>query len=200
MFQNRFVTIVRFQKSISHSSSPDQELADRYRDTGNIELLGHLFERYMELVYGVCLKYLSDPALAQDAVMNIFEELVQKLQRHEVTNFKSWLYSLTKNHCLMQLRSQKNKTFVSMDIELMQSHEDLHLNGIFDKEKTFETLNKCLESLSVEQKAAVEMFYLEEKSYKEISSITNNDWPKVKSLIQNGRRNLKICMDRREDA
>lgn len=187
-----------FIKNISNSSLSDQELLSRYRENLSLEMLGLLYERYMDLVYGVCLKYLSEPELAQDAVMNIFEELVNKLHRHEVENFKSWLYTLAKNHCLMFLRSRKNKTFVSLDLEFVQSGEDLHLNGVFENEQNFKKLDKCLEGLSIEQKEPIRMFYLEEKSYKEISSVTGKDWPKIKSLIQNGRRNLKLCMDEQQ--
>ena len=98
--------IVAFLKKISSSFS-DQELVERYRETHGLDLLGELYQRYMELVYGVCLKYLKDRDQAQDSVMAIFEELVTKLKKHEVDNFKAWLYTLAKNHCLMRLRSEK---------------------------------------------------------------------------------------------
>lgn len=150
----------------------------------------------MDLIYGLSLKYLTDAERAQDAVMNIFEELVAKLHKHEVTNFKSWLYTLAKNHCLMQLRSVKNKPMLELNTELVYSEEDLHLNGIFENEASMEALNKCLEELNAEQKSGISLFYLQEKSYKEISSMTGSNPGKVRSLIQNGRRNLKICMEK----
>jgi RNA polymerase sigma factor (sigma-70 family) len=150
----------------------------------------------MDLVYGVCLKYLDDPARSQDAVMNIFEELVNKLHRHEVANFKSWLYTLAKNHCLMQLRSVKNKPLLELNTELVQSGEEMHLTGIMENEQSLDALHKCIDTLSAEQKSGITLFYLEEKSYKEISHMTGTDAGKVRSLIQNGRRNLKICMDK----
>ena len=151
----------------------------------------------MDLVYGVCLKYLNDPARSQDAVMNIFEELVNKLHRHEVANFKSWLYTLAKNHCLMQLRSVRNKPMLELNTELVQSGEEMHLTGIIENEQSLDALHKCIDTLSAEQKSGITLFYLEEKSYREISEITGTDAGKVRSLIQNGRRNLKICMDKK---
>ena len=166
-----------------------------YQQNGDLQVLASLYQRYMELVYGVCLKYLQDTEPAKDAVMQVFEELVQKLKKHEVDNFKSWLYTLAKNYCLMQLRSQKNKKTVSISPELMQNDEELHLNGALQKEAEFKKLERCLQTLSAEQQQTVELFYLQQKCYNEIVKQTGFDWKKVRSLIQNGRRNLKICME-----
>src|SRR5690349_1926443 len=160
-----------------------------------MDVLAVLFQRYMDLLYGVCLKYLKQPETAKDAVMQIFEELVQKLPKHEVDNFKSWLYTLAKNHCLMQLRTPKNLKTVEFKTESMQLEEDVHLNGILAKEENLQKMERCLQTLTEEQRVSVELFYLQNKCYKEISEATGLDWNKVRSHIQNGRRNLKICME-----
>lgn len=185
-----------FLKTISNPAVTDSELVAAYRQNGDLQVLASLYQRYMELVYGVCLKYLADTELAKDAVMQVFEALVEKLKKHEVDNFKSWLYTLAKNHCLMQLRSQKNKKTVALPPELMQSGEELHLNGALQKEAEFKKLERCLQTLSAEQQQTVQLFYLQQKCYNEIVEQTGLDWKKVRSLIQNGRRNLKICMER----
>ena len=166
-----------------------------YKQSGNNNLVGELFQRYMELVYGVCLKYLKSPDNAQDSVISIFEELVGKLQKHEVDNFKGWLYTLSKNHCLMRLRSEKKQTIVNFDVELMQSEENVHLNGELEKEENFKKLDYCLSQLQDEQRTVIELFYLQNKCYNEIAETTGIEWNKVRSYIQNGRRNLKICMN-----
>jgi len=185
-----------FLKNISNQSATDLELVALYKKSGELSVLGVLYERYMELVYGVCLKYLKEGETAKDATMQIFEELVAKLHKYEVENFKSWLHTLAKNHCLMQLRTPKNLKTVEFNTELMQTGEDVHLNGIFQKEEQLKQLEQCLETLTAEQKQSVELFYLQNKCYKEISEITGTEWNKVRSLIQNGRRNLKICIDK----
>ena len=158
-------------------------------------MLGVLFQRYMDLLFGLCLKYLKDSESAKDAVMQIFEELVQKLHKHEVDNFKGWLYMLAKNYCLMQLRTPKNFKTMEFKADFMQSEEEVHLNGIMQKEENFKQLEKCMQTLSAEQKMTVELFYLQNKCYKEISEETGIEWNKVRSYIQNGRRNLKNCME-----
>ena len=161
-------------------------------------VLGELYQRYMELVYGVCLKYYKEPETAKDSVMQIFEELVSKLKKHEVDNFKGWLHQVAKNHCLMQLRTPKNMKTVEFKYELVQSEDNVHLNGVLEKEENFRKLEYCLGTLTSEQKESIKLFYLEGKSYNEIVDITGIEWNQVRSLIQNGRRNLKICMDKAE--
>jgi RNA polymerase sigma-70 factor (ECF subfamily) len=190
------VHILRFLTTIKASSATDQELLAAYRQKADLHALGELYSRYMDLVYGLTLKYLEDPEAAKDAVMQIFEELVLKLQHHDVVYFKSWLYTVAKNHCLMQLRTLKTKKTVQLPEEFMQFEENGHLNGSIQKEEKFLLLEKCLQNLTGEQQEAVSLFYLEQKSYHEIVSKTGMEWTKVRSLIQNGRRNLKICMEK----
>ncbi len=185
-----------FIRNISDTDLPDKALVDLYKETERLDILATLFQRYMDLLYGVCLKYLKDPEPAKDAVMHIFEELVHKLNKHEVDNFKSWVYTLAKNHCLMQLRTPKNLKIVEFKGDYMQSQEEVHLNGIMQKEENFQKLEKCMQTLSAEQKMTVELFYLQNKCYKEIADATGIEWNKVRSYIQNGRRNLKICMEK----
>jgi RNA polymerase sigma-70 factor (ECF subfamily) len=152
----------------------------------------------MELVYGVCLKYFKEPETAKDSVMQIFEELVSKLKKHEVDNFKGWLHQVAKNHCLMQLRTPKNLKTVEFKKEFVQSEENVHLNGVLEKEENFKKLEHCLGTLTEEQRIAIKLFYLDGKCYNEIVESTGHDWNQVRSLIQNGRRNLKNCMEKTE--
>ena len=187
-----------FLKNISLTNQSDTELVLAYRQYGDLKVLGDLYQRYMELVYGVCLKYLKEPELAQDAVMQIFEELVSKLKKHEVDNFRGWLHQVSKNYCLMQLRTPKNLKTVELPSLLMQNEEDVHLNGVMEKEESFQKLEKCIASLPDEQKTVIKLFYLDGKCYNEIVEITGLEWNHVRSSIQNGRRNLKLCMEKKE--
>ena len=187
-----------FLKNISSTNQSDTELVLLYRESGDLKVLGELYQRYMELVYGVCLKYLKEPELAQDAVMQIFEELVSKLKKHEVDNFRGWLHQVAKNYCLMQLRTPKNLKTVALPPLLMQNEEDVHLNGVMEKEENFQKLEKCIASLSDDQKTMIKLFYLDGKCYNEIVEITGLEWNHVRSSIQNGRRNLKLCMEKKE--
>ena len=177
------------------STQNDAELVEQYKSGSDINVLGELYGRYMELVYGVCLKYFKEPEEAKDAVINIFEELVTKLKKYDVANFKSWLYQLAKNHCLMKIRSGKSKPVV-VDIDIMHFGENNHPDNISQKEEQLNGMENCIEKLPAEQKQAIQLFYLQEKCYKEIADLTETDINKVRSFIQNGRRNLKICMEK----
>ena len=177
----------------------DAELVLQYRQQGDANVLGSLYQRYMDLIYGVCLKYLKEPDASKDAVINIYEELVTKLRKHEVEHFKSWLYTLARNHCLMELRRQKGKNTLEIPEQFMQSGEMLHLEDVLQKEEQLSSMEECLQQLAAEQKQCVELFYLYGKCYNEIVEQTGFEWNKVRSHIQNARRNLKLCMEGKED-
>ncbi|HTR29298.1 MAG TPA: sigma-70 family RNA polymerase sigma factor [Puia sp.] len=176
----------------------DLELVASYRHSKDLNILARLYQRYLDLLYGVCLKYLEDKELAKDAVMEIFEELAGKLLRHDIANFRGWLYTLARNHCLMQLRSANRLKARPFDPDGMQTMEESHLNDRMEKEVRLDRLSECIETLSADQRTVVSLFYLENKCYKEIETITGHDWNKVRSLIQNGKRNLRLCMQRHE--
>ena len=185
-----------FLKNISTEQLTDLELITSFKKNGDIKFISTLYQRYMELVYGVCLKYFKDTERSKDAVMDIFEELHKKLDRYEIENFKSWLHVLTKNHCLMQLRSPRNIKSTEFNSEFMQSEQELHLEEEhFEKEANYTKMEHCINKLPEEQKQTIELFYLQSKCYNEIVLITGIEWNKIRSHIQNGRRNLKKCME-----
>lgn len=174
----------------------DAALIANYKHSGNLEILGTLYNKYMHLVFGVCLNYLKDEEQCKDAVMQIFEELVVKLRIHEVQNFKSWLHVLTRNHCLMALRKQSKQTTVSLDDTFVENTDFVHLDIDDTKERQLSVMEKCMETLPEEQRMSVDLFYLQEKCYKEVANITGYELVKVKSYIQNGKRNLKNCIEK----
>ena len=150
----------------------------------------------MGLVYGVCLKYFKNPDDAQDAVMQIYEELVVKLRKHDVEKFRPWLHTVARNHCLMALRSRKLPVEDLTDA-VMYSDSFLHPDNAGDKEQQLVRMEDCIETLPEAQKEAIRQFYMQEKSYKEIAEQSGEDLGRVRSNIQNGRRNLKNCMDKK---
>jgi RNA polymerase sigma factor (sigma-70 family) len=189
------IDLMGILKSIRTSPLTDADLLALYQQDQQQEILAQLFLRYNDLVYGTCVKYLEDQEAAKDAVMNIYHELVEKVKHHSIENFKSWLYVVSKNHCLMQLRKNKKLPTMEFDSQIVQSEDFSHLDGVFEKERQLDKLGNCMKKLNEEQRQTVRLFYLESKCYNEISTITGFDWNKVRSLVQNGRRNLKICME-----
>ncbi len=183
-------------KPILHIAT-DNDLLKEFQSFSKQEVLATLYLRYADLVYGVCLKYLKDAETSKDAVMNIYQELLVKLPNHTVDNFKSWLYVVAKNHCLMQLRRENKHRVVEFQPQFMQLEDFSHLDTVLEKEKDFLRLEQCIGNLNEDQKAVIQMFYLENKCYNEITTLTGIEWNKVRSMIQNGRRNLKICMEQK---
>ena len=177
----------------SEISRAEMNLLREYRDSGDQAILGELFNQYIHLVYGLCLKYLKDVAASQDAVMDIYELIAVKLLTIEVRHFKSWLYMVSKNHCLMILRKHNPEVHTEV---FMESSEEMHLKeDKLDLEQDLESLEICIEQLKEEQKRCVKQFFLERHTYQFISEETGLTLKKVKSHIQNGKRNLKICME-----
>jgi len=177
----------------------DDYLLQSFRESGDLDLLGELYNRYMHLVYGVCLKYLQDREGSKDAVMQIFEKLITEIPKNDIKNFKSWLYVVSKNHCLMHLRSEKakgeqNKKFV-IEQEIFMEYEEPPHPIDEDKPDIDTALKECIEKLKNEQQKCIQLFYIEEKSYKEICDLLKLEEKKVKSFLQNGKRNLKLCLE-----
>lgn len=173
----------------------DSELIAQYKQTQNLEVLGKLYEKYMPLVYGLCLKYFKNEDRSKDAVMQIFEQLIQKLKIHEVGNFKNWLYSLCRNYCLMELRHDAKHEFVHLEDGLQKAGFDVEQELSSGNDEELIMMESCIQKLPDEQRMSIDLFYLQQKCYKEVADITGFDINKVKSYIQNGKRNLKICME-----
>lgn len=173
----------------------DAMLIRKYKETGELPYLAALYERYMDLVYGVCLKYFDEES-SKDAVMQIFEELIEKVKQHEIQSFRGWLHVLSRNHCLMKIRATKGRIVSMDDHQFMETGENNHPDNGYSLENNLQAMEKCMDTLPEEQKRSVDLFYLKEKSYREVAEITGYEMTRVKSYIQNGKRNLKICMEK----
>ncbi|MGI4833236.1 MAG: RNA polymerase sigma factor [Janthinobacterium lividum] len=184
---------------------PDQVVLARYRQGGDVAELGALYERYLPEVFAVCRRYLAPPDEdAQDATMHLFEHLVVKLRTHAPENFGAWLYTTARNHCLMELRARQRGTASGGPLLLLPEAHDLELAALHQlpdalheaeaaarHEADLQALEAALGQLPPEQRRCLELFYLEEKSYAEITALTNLPVNLVKSHLQNGRRMLK---------
>jgi RNA polymerase sigma factor (sigma-70 family) len=187
-----------FRKNTPSKPLSEAELLAAYKSTGNLETLGALYEQYMEMVFAVAYKYLRNQEESQDAVMLIFEHLIVKLRTHEVENFRTWLHSVTRNHCLMTLRADKSKFLKNSELFLMENEEAEHPfdSEPFEVEKQMGNLDDCMAKLTLEQNKSITLFYMQEKCYQEVADITGYELNKVKSYIQNGKRNLKLCLEK----
>lgn len=175
----------------------DSELLQLYGESRESAYLVELYGRYTLLVYGVALKYLKNIPDAQDAVMQIWEELFEKVLKYEIQTFKSWLYTCVRNYCLMELRKNSANLFVELDEKFMEFCDD---SNPYDRQETVENekaLRDCMKALPEKQRTCVRHFFVEELSYKEIEVISGFTLKMVKSFIQNGKRNLRLCIEQK---
>lgn len=176
----------------------DAGLLELYHKDGNNEWLGILMQRYTLLLYGVCMKYLKNEEEAKDAVQQIFLKAISELHKYQVTYFKSWLYMVARNYCLMQLRDKgKNAVPITDKMVVTDPEEGDDIMNLRKKDETLEAMEEALKELNEDQKKCVTFFYLQKKSYTEIADITGYTPMQVKSYIQNGKRNLKIMLEKK---
>ncbi len=188
-------------RSKDKNALSDEELIQHYRKHSDKQAVGVLFNRYSHLVFGVCMKYLKDSDDSKDAVLQIFEKLYADLLKHDVQKFSYWIHRVAQNFCLMQLRSRqaaKNRAdnYSLVEIASSTEFEPENTDHAHEKETELLMLEEAIKTLNEEQRICIELFFLKEKCYNEITDLTGFDFKQVKSFIQNGKRNLRIYMEK----
>lgn len=177
---------------------PDHILLQHYRETGDTNALGVLLKRYSLLVFGVCMKYLKNSADAKDATQQIFEKVIREVPKYEIPYFKSWIYSVSRNHCLMAIRTGSSKPRKVDELPEEIESSDLTIQEIrsieLEKSQRESLLMEALNDLNKDQYDCIRLFYFDKHSYQEIQEKTGLSFQQVKSHIQNGKRNLKIIL------
>ena len=180
-----------------YSHISDKELLEKFYTEHDNRWLGVLLQRYTMLLLGVCMKYLKNEEEAKDAVQQIYLKVIPELQKYKVDYFKSWLYMVARNHCFMQLRDKTGKLTREITESMQPADDAPHLTAYLEHDQLLTQISESLEELGPEQKTCVTLFYLEKKSYQNISAFTGFSLLQVKSFIQNGKRNLKILVEKK---
>jgi RNA polymerase sigma factor (sigma-70 family) len=183
----------------SSSLESDESLLTKHLSTDDLVALGELYTRHSEMVYYVCLRYFKEEEKSKDAVMQLFEQLIVKVKKQNIQDFPKWLYVVAKNFCLMELRANKNK-FEVYTSEFVEFPHNLHPQENYtEKEERLSQLENCIEKLPEKQRVSIDLFFINQKCYKEVVEITGFSMNDVKSYIQNGKRNLKNCMEKADE-
>lgn len=180
-----------------HKHITDQELLERFYADHDNQWLGILLERYTLLLLGVCMKYLKDEEQARDSVQQIFLKAITELHKYRVDYFKSWIYMVAKNHCLMQLRDKPGKNTVEVKDNIPAEAIEGDKESLLLNERTYEYMSEALKELNADQQLCVTLFYMEKKSYQQIAEQTGYNMMQVKSHIQNGKRNMRILIEKK---
>jgi RNA polymerase sigma-70 factor (ECF subfamily) len=176
----------------------DQQLLENFYADQDNEWLGILLTRYTLLLLGVCMKYLKNEEEAKDCVQQIFLKAITELHKYKVDYFKSWIYMVAKNHCLMKIRDRHGKLAVELtERYISAAEEEIDQKNLFQTDYAIELMTEALKELSAEQQQCVTLFYLQKKSYQEISDQTGFSMMQVKSYIQNGKRNLRLSIEKK---
>ena len=187
-------------RSDKHAEFSDQQLLENYYQDGKAEWLGILLPRYTLLLLGVCMKYLRNEEEAKDCVQQVFLKAITELNKYKVDYFKAWIYMVAKNHCLMKIRDKQGRQSVEIkDHHVQTTDELLDGNPHIEKDELLSRMSNALEQLNDEQKQCIILFYLEKRSYQEIVERTGYTLMQVKSHIQNGKRNLKIMLEKKRE-
>ncbi|MFY8004573.1 MAG: RNA polymerase sigma factor, partial [Chitinophagaceae bacterium] len=184
------------QLSSRFNQYTDAQLLQQFYNDGNNQWIGILLQRYTLLLLGTCVKYLKSEEVAKDAVQQIFLKVLAELPKYQVTYFKSWLYMIAKNHCLMELRNKNSSFSVLPESGEWEMNETADIEDFWQHEQTLQLLEKCIEQLNAEQQLCVKLFYLQKCSYQQITQQSGYSLLQVKSYIQNGKRNLKLLMEK----
>ncbi|GEO10128.1 RNA polymerase sigma factor [Segetibacter aerophilus] len=175
----------------------DKELLSKFYSDGNNQWLGILLQRYTLLLYGVCIKYLKDEEEAKDAVQQIFLKVITEVQKYRVDYFKSWLYMVAKNLCLMKIREKHGRIPVEISDKIASAEDMFSKTELLEKDHTLSLIEEGLNELNAEQKLCVTLFYLQKQTYQQITDFTGFNLLQVKSYIQNGKRNLKLIVEKK---
>lgn len=178
-----------------HENISDAALLDNFYESNDQKWIGILLERYTMLLLGVCMKYLKNEEEARDAVQQIFLKVLTEISKYKIEYFKSWLYMVAKNHCLMKLRGAQGKYNKELKEETSVEQHEVDKNELIENENTYLLLEQALDQLGREQKQCVTLFYLKKYSYQQVTEATGFTLMQVKSYIQNGKRNLRMLLE-----
>lgn len=176
--------------NINLKTIKDEELVRLYVETQKNKYFEELYDRYSDKVFRKCYSFVKDTVKAQDFTHDIFIKLSVKIGTFkETARFSTWLYSITYNFCMDQLRlikkraeSELNENF---DVEL-EEDDDYEL-----LEMKTAGLKESMKSLSAEEKAILIMKYQDDFSIKEISETFGLTESAVKMRLMRTREKVK---------
>jgi len=181
----------------------DEELVAQYRSDGDPVWVGALFERYTHLVFLTSMKYLKDDLEAEDMSMRIFEKLMIDLRKYEIQSFRFWLHAVVKNQCLLHLGRQKRQREkadafeTDLRSDMLPELTPFGPDSLSERERHLTLMEQSLAELKPPQRRCLDLFYLQQLSYQEVAAQTGYSLKQVKSHIQNGKRMLRIQMEKK---
>lgn len=169
-------------------SLTEQELVAHFRAGGERRWFAELYRRERRGVYGLCLKYLRDPAAAEDACHEAFARAFEHFEDFDGERFSPWLRRIAANLSIDQLRSERPNAESSPEIAAPEPSAERQLGG----RRALAAALEVVRSLGSDQRRAFVMFHIEGLSYQEIADRTDLELHTVRSQLQNARRNFHL--------
>jgi RNA polymerase sigma factor (sigma-70 family) len=142
---------------------------------GNVQAFSFLVEKYQKLVYTLALKMMKKPEEAEEIAQDTFVKAFQKIDSFEgKSKFSTWLYSITYNACISELRKRRIE-FKSLDDRQISDQDEQKMHDYYRetrKEDQEKYLNQALDKLPEDDQVLVTLYYYESQSMDEISIIT----------------------------
>lgn len=172
----------------------DEEAAEQYLLSHNVNYFNLLYERYSDKVFAKCMSMLRDQELAEDATQEIFVKILLSLSKFSgKSKFSTWIFSITYNHCIDQIRKEKKENTIAVNdfSRIDQIDDDIYDSEI--KETNVFRLKEVLEKLNAEDKSILLMKYQDDMSIKEICTVLDKTESAIKMKILRAKEKfLKI--------
>ncbi|MFQ5674351.1 MAG: RNA polymerase sigma factor [bacterium] len=167
-----------------------------YLETRDVRYLGRLYEAYKKTIFWHCLKMVGNEEDAKDLASETFIRTFDRIEDFKLgAPFCPWLMRIATNLCIDHLRKKNRYKFYKFD----ETHSAVAIQNESEPKQPMisgERIIEKLKKLKPLQKRCFCLFYIHNLTYKQIAELTGYPLGKVRSYIQNGKRNFKLLMEK----
>lgn len=157
---------------------------------GETQYFSYLVEQYQDVVFSIALKVLKNRDDAEEMAQESFIKVYQTLGSYKGTaKFSTWLYRITYNHCISEIRKRKHHYVSTDDVEIGDNSPEMNLDGIPDERRS-QVIKQAMDQLGEEDYALILLYYFEEQSVEEISRVTMLTESNTKVKLFRARKKL----------
>lgn len=163
-----------------------KELIQRAKK-GNTDALNELIEKHKSIAFSIAFKYLKNKEDAEDITQNAFIIILRSIKKfRNESKFSTWLYKIIYHECLKVLKSR------NLTIEYIPEFKQIEVTEVKDETKKVDRkIDELLCHLKPNEYTVITLFYLKEKSIKEIGEITSFSKSNIKVILHRARIKLK---------
>jgi RNA polymerase sigma-70 factor (ECF subfamily) len=158
--------------------------------SGQTNNFSFLVEKYKDIVFSIALKVLRNSEDAEEMAQESFIKAYKSLHTFKGNaKFSTWLYRITYNNCISEVRKKKLKYVSTDDVQVPDEPEEMNFDGIPEENRS-KYVKIALEKLPEDEYTLILLFYFEEKSVDEICSITGLSESNAKVKLFRARKKL----------